>query len=584
MFNQNNDQIHRKVTLVILFCIMLSAIVSFVVTPITGDLEVFIAAARQAQYNHPIEFIGIIKTWELKGVGSRIFIWAIYKLTQIFCAYGTQKFPLVFSAIYLVLIMLLLLISFYLLNRKWKRPYILCFGYVITVTGILYSYCCNHMQNEMTGTILLIFAMAVYLGTDRPILKFISGILFGSLFYFKSVLLVMGISFLGAIYLMDKEKKKIDRIKHTVYYLLGAGLIVFGGLLLLWMLYPQEIYDMLDASKFQNTLFKSGITNIKMITIIRELVNGYKDNCLRIPVLFTGLMAALILFIKMVREKNWENIIYLLMLWLSPVIFIVLSNCYFPYHFFTFVFPAIISCIFLIKQAVDENKTGILEKSVVFGTIWAIVIFIFAKTPMGKSMMFQRSFNICMLTLLFMTLAIYIFRRQKQETVIGVFVLAYMLFCSLFFTSFASDYVRYIRKMTNEAEQVQMKNIDKMESDKILYLDGGTGAYCIGAESYLRYFYALPLQRIRQESKEAELECYKDSYSKMMEYQGNYILCDENWFFTNNEYTALKDKIRKEYIKSDEKLVYLSLDWSLFDYRNTCKISDEVLYMRRNSN
>lgn len=52
------------------------SMVGFWLTPMTGDLKVFFSGANQASYISENLVIGAYKQWELKGVFSRLLIYA----------------------------------------------------------------------------------------------------------------------------------------------------------------------------------------------------------------------------------------------------------------------------------------------------------------------------------------------------------------------------------------------------------------------------------------------------------------------------------------------------------------------------
>jgi hypothetical protein len=82
------------------------------------------------------------------------------------------------------------------------------------------------------------------------------------------------------------------------------------------------------------------------------------------------------------------------------------------------------------------------------------------------------------------------------------------------------------------------------EKDEILYLSGGTPTYHLEAESALRYYYPLPLQRSNPELRQSEL--FSQTYSQAMDFRGQYIVVDHGWF-SFNHLPKLSDKLDEEY-------------------------------------
>jgi len=85
-----------------------------------------------------------------------------------------------------------------------------------------------------------------------------------------------------------------------------------------------------------------------------------------------------------------------------------------------------------------------------------------------------------------------------------------------------------------------------MGGGEMLFLDSGLGAFIFNNKSYLRYFYALPLQRISPDNPFTKTDTYKKVKQKTMAYRGEYLTLEADWFFKNGN-KDIKEKIEKEY-------------------------------------
>jgi len=86
---------------------------------------------------------------------------------------------------------------------------------------------------------------------------------------------------------------------------------------------------------------------------------------------------------------------------------------------------------------------------------------------------------------------------------------------------------------------------DISTSSTVLYLADGTPTYYLGAKSYLRYYYPLPVQRAQYDDTLRETEIYRTTYSKVLAYDGRYILVTD-WIDIAS-FPRLEEKLSREY-------------------------------------
>jgi hypothetical protein len=72
-----------------------------------------------------------------------------------------------------------------------------------------------------------------------------------------------------------------------------------------------------------------------------------------------------------------------------------------------------------------------------------------------------------------------------------------------------------------------------LPDEEVLFLDNGLTAFWSRRPSYLRYFYPLPVQRIRYYPGLANSQVSKEVIVKIKNFKGNVVVLDPNWFPAN---------------------------------------------------
>lgn len=458
--------------------------ISFVYAPFT-DAKVFMASANQSNYISKNLILGSFKAWELKSVFSRMSMYLIYKITRIFVPFNTVEFEMLSKFIYSIFLILGSFLSMKLVVVKKKV--ISCTVVVSSMLMAVYAGC--QMQAEMTVTVLILLAFSLYLNAIKTKrhsgCKLIgAGLLIGSVFYFKSVLILLSVTVVAAIciYLLENH---IEFSFKRLMIVVAGSLIALGVVaVLILMINPGEFQDMLDASKFQKTLLAG---EVELGDILVKFINNHVERVKYSPVVIVGAVCLLINTLRNVCNKKYKQIFFRIAMWMMPMLFIALSNKYFPYHFMVYVFPALIEICYALAH---QNY-------------WKHIVI--AITIVGT---------------------------------VGWYLSG---------LSIISEDVKTYIECNNQAYVETEKVLEEINFDKtqeVLYLDDGFGAYCLEAPSYLKYFFPLPLQRLPEDS---QLECYVDALKKVHEYEGRYISVYENWFFKGDKYQELKNKIKNEY-------------------------------------
>ena len=472
------------------WCVYIFTVLSlagFLFTPMTGDLKVFFSGANQADFISKNLVVGAYQEWELKGVFSRLLIYAMYKLITLFAPFSSYEFEVAANFIYIILILGVLWVSLRLIFGKTEKQSILLKVALISICFFSTHAGC-HMQVEMSCTLLIMLAFSLYVNVIKNENNgkwklFVAGGLIGATFFFKSVLILLSVSVVAAIGIWMIYNEYEFSVKRLCIVISGSIAVIVVNLGLILLLNPSELQSMVDASAFQSTLFSTNVS-------VKNVILSFGYNCLKyswfIPVMPVGILAFVCNLFSEIRCKKWKLILLHIVMWLMPFLFVVLSNKYFVYHFAAFVFPSVIELaeLFLRKSKIESM---IIQVGILF------------------------------------------------------VVVKYMLYMSVFSTNFR-EYINMTREVFENRNEL-FSQLDIDESELFLYLDDGNGSYLVGNESYLKYYYPLPLQRLGEDST---LECYTSSLEKVLNYEGKYISVYEKWFFGEKN-SKIKEKIEQEY-------------------------------------
>ena len=503
----------RTILLLFLFALLGIVLVTFVLTPFTGDIYVFMGSAHQMEFFDGNFLERAFHTWDVKGIFARTFLCLLYRSAVSFADFASLRFEIIVRSIYLTLSLAVLFLSAKLIYPKTKQCLIL---FLSLSLGLFATHYASHLQHEMTTVLLMIlsYALLISKGTHpktRLLKDFFAGLLLGCLPYFKSIFIILPPMVISAVYLVQPNIISICRrtsYKRLYALILGGLIMGLSGLSLILFLYPEEIQDILDVSAFQNTLLSGGL-----ITIANSLyffIYGFFCQCLPMnPIVTIGSVTLLINTFHAIKSNDNQSLFHHFFLWTIPMGFILLSNRFFAYHYYLFTFPALIESLVYAKHL----KHGKFSVKVTAFTIFAIAILFY----IGTMSIFSANFRN------------YVFANNLQH--------------------------RYHLSLH--------KQFPKLRSNTILYLDGGAGSYLAGGQSHLKYIYPLPLQRIGENSKFHNLPCRLECKIQALRYKGKYVILDEQWFGENEKNQEIIEKIKNEYDLVGY-LHYVLREWKIF--------------------
>lgn len=540
-----------------IFCIVLmfgaaGIFYSFMTTPYTGDIQVFMAGVNQVKYQSSSGLLALFAAWDMKGIINRLIFYIVYRCTLIFVEYGNiYTFMVVSKAIYGIFALMTIIVSAWLLpSEKVDR---IRFGF-IAYFAVFATFTASHMQAEMSVVILGILVFSLLMGESSK--RMMLGGAIGSLFLFtKSILVLMFFSVLACVVLV---KKQIGIKKISIAFL-SFCTFEFLLIIFIYLIYPQELVEMKNAAEFQTTLLSNG-SNVPFFDIMSSFINSYFQICVAIPFLTLGLICTIFLLARYLREKETIKIFSIVIAWILPIDIIVISNCYFIYHYFVLVFPCVIT-IYLYLIYEDISNVIVYYGAGIFAGLGTIACWILKDGTTQVSFINYSTVLVVILHLI--VLALLIISGQVDKKVLSIFEFLTLTVAAFFYVNYSSFIAPKSRNMIamTKSSAKMMKNFpDDFGSEPVLLLDSGTVTFYNDARSYSEYFYNLPMARWKP-GKEWDVQ--RREYDKLMDYNGKYIVY-MSWFGLE-KYPELQNKIETEYTRLDDSGYWVySANWNMF--------------------
>lgn len=542
-----------------LFIVWLLVILSFCTVHLTGDFECFIAWARMTSNNGVTSISSLSDVWELKGILLRAIFLVLYKISSLFASDVTLEFHFIYKFFGTIGLNLILACAIFLFPSKYigdkfnRKDYFFLVGIVVFAVHFA-----SHLQAEFIAVPILVLATSLYL-RDNLCCKFLSGILIGLTFFLKSPIPIMG----GSVFFIAMLLKKNSFIKELVCIIpLGiAMLLTIGiGVLILAVYSPQEIQDILDASTFQQTLLSNPSAIKDSFTkIVCTLTRNVWYN-VGVGLLFLCITHYIL------QWKREKAALYIILSALFPCAYILLSNCYFEYHCYLLIYPALFAVLYYIVHGYE----GISKKEIFFYLV--ILLFALLLNPWAHIFHIHYLWLSYIIAILCILSLVKIIRPYICHCMFGLLLVTFVVNGSAISASAIRSNIEY-NKFLKEST-IQGKAIgESISDDSILYLDGGSSSYFCRNVSYLRYFYPLPIQRIdEQTSSFVNTSTFTDVMGQIQAYDNTYILINEGWFFMY-PHQVISVMLNNRFVQVEE-VKLPSYSWNLFcwnqlEYSNT---------------
>ena len=472
----------------------LFVVLSFVFKHVNNDFFVFWGYGKQVKLAVSNGPSALLEVWEIKGMLFRLYVYIEYLITSYLCGdLFTLQAQAVYKFIGLVMLLTILWTAVKLIPDKFVPDTSYRTFLFLTISVLLLAgQCISHLQTEMFGVFILILATSLCLDNNK---RWIAGVLIGLLFFIKTPIVLMG-GCLFFVYLLINGCSLISAIKTFIPIVAGSVLTLVGGILFLYFFYPQELFDIYDASQYEHTMFeyftlyslyKSGCTFLSHLPniFLYQPVIGLACICLIIEVIWA------------IIDRSYRTIMLYALMFIFPVAYVIIAHCFFPYHYYLLSYPSVV-IVFYSGKRISKN-------SIIHNVMYCFIFILFSSY-----------------VYLFSAISPYNISTSKE------------------FHKFQSQ----------NSEKVQ-KILAEHPSSKILYLDSGYSPSIFLTPSYLRYLYPLPIQRFNEQLSDfASSKTFSEVKQQILKYDNSIIVCDWDWFFIN-EHPEIKEKLELDYMVTD---------------------------------
>ena len=488
----------------------------------SGDVAAFIAAARQADYHGA--FPGnVYEAWELKPLGHRILWRALYRGAALIAPFEDKDlFEPAIRLLYSLLAIVVILASVWLARDRLREAGIspqAAFAFLGTAYFGMITWAL--MQAEHSALLLALPAAALALRPGRAA-RLGAGVLLSLLVSLKGVTLVLAPQVLLLAAALPRERRPSFR---PVLAGLAAGLAVIAMAAVL--VFPQELRDLRHAAFWQGAdQINLGLVGPRLWAFVTSTANG-------IAAIKLGIAAALTLLVLRSRMGRRASAL-MAVSWIVGLAGLLSQRHLFGYQFLLFWMPAVATVgLFLRRWSAISDMPRLRREAVLFGALllalsvgarpfwWPIALI-----PMGW--------------------LIWACARPRQA-------IAVPAFCALMAATALAGW-----KVPNVPDKIRKpKPVRELFAEwnhryqlrtepMLLYLDAGYAAYAIGARSWCRYFFPLPIQRPTQRPALLKLPVTQETLARIQDYEGRYIVHSFHWL-PRKKVPALDAMIKKRY-------------------------------------
>lgn len=479
--NKIYSYIHWGIT--VLFIVTLWA---YWATPVTGDILVFLGSSHLADIQYGGGIWGAIQSWELKPLGNRIFIYFIYKTTLLFIDFADKD---TFIAVCKIIYLFFILGAGYLLadlyrcyTKEYNNKKFIFFVLFFSSVLLLHSFRII-LQAEYTSLLLSVYAIRLLLGANRYV--YLSGVfLMSVVFFFKGVTIVFCGQALLILYVFYGW-----HFKQVLKTFMDICLVIVAIGALVYYIYPQEYADFFNAIQFQGKA--DIITPIQYIKWIIWACIRAGGAGIHLVFLIPSLFIFVIYSCQNLsdKEKLFKRIIPLSLIWGSGFFMIGIQHQFFVYHYVVLGLPLLFS-LYLYPELKSKYKA--INRLLYTLTLAYLILFFCITTP------FQEKCG------------------------------SYCLLKDWSYTAMKSQFSDYKRI------RYFVDGLNPDPSSSVLYLDAGGLTWCLGYKSISRYYFPLPIARLKCNGKLLTNASFNELVHTMNEFDGKYIMMDTNWFEYKN--------------------------------------------------
>lgn len=531
-----------------LFIVGMFCFISHILTPFTGDIRVFFSSAFLADQigNFPYN---VDTSWEIKPWGNRVIIYLLYKVGTIFFDF-TDKigFEIGIKAIFGIIMITSVVGLLYSLKSRIEGQSLqfIYIGFLLFFSLFSVSYFCV-LQAEYFSIVIALISL-VLLFIESRAANLLSGVLVGLLLVIKGITVIFALQFILMAFIIEGDLTK------RVIISLGGFFVGTIMSLASFAVFPNALSDLYYA-----TIFQSSLENISILTRSLLTVFHLHEAFTHIPVLLQGLYVGAATIPFFIWKKKWKELALYILLWLTAFTPVIIQGKYFPYHYLSFVIPAVFSIIMLLCNFKDYSD--ILDRCGKLSIGWVLFLPTLITTLILCSIWLSSEPVPVSALLVIITFGLTFFgvaamyRKKPRVWAFHAILLSLIIVWIVFNSSVGYHYITYSNGST-QTIQANMQLRDELslnQEEVILYLDDGCAPYFFESRSFCRYYYPLPLQRANSNPKLKETPLYRDTLKHILSYNGRIIILQPNWFCLESQDNRIAEKIKSEYTVISDK-------------------------------
>jgi len=454
---------------------------NYLATPLGWDQQINVAFAQQAQTIGEFPD-NIVNAWTVRGIGYKLVVFVAYAIAESSVGYVNKPlFEFVYRIEMLVMYAGTLAVAVYLCRSRLESKGYDTASVYFLVTAAFLTLS-HWVAFQADDVAALVTILAVALAlSEYSGSSLAAGIVFSLLVTFKGITVLFVP--LGFLLMLAFEGR------YRVYYpwLLVSTVLcgIFVSVCLI-VFVPRTVLDIVEATQLQSTFSVTLIDRLRSVLAIGAHFQ-------HLPILVSGGFAGAGLLVTELRSKNGYRVTLLTALAVVPVIYIAIQAKGFGYHFVAFLPTAI--GVYFWAGAYERSNDGPRYSSLL--VIAFLVVATLTVSPVG---FFDGS------------------AADERRADVGSQIDVY------------SD----IRETTGITE-----------STTVLYLADGTATYYLGAESHLRYYYPLSVQRAQHNDRLRDTRLYERTHQRALSYQGDYVVMTE--WFELGAFPELQEKLQRDY-------------------------------------
>ncbi len=493
------------------------------VTPFVEDLRTFFSAAHQAELTGLRFPINVYRAWELKLIGNRIFIFALYKLATTMVDFSNK---LMFEVIVRSIYCLLFIGASYYFSRSLLKGRKFKYFFLIVAIAFLAAGGRMNIQSEEIALLLAILGGSMSLSSTK-LIRFFSGVFFAYSFTLKGVSGAISVQMLLLLALLGTNKKKVkDAIISSIFF----GLLFLAGFI---FLFPNEIQAMYELAVYKSLAFQ-GRSWFKFgyMMIVSFFMWSWQH-----PYLMVASLLGTVQLAYWLLESKWMKLLEIGLLWLPGIMAIALQARNFPYDVYFHIIPISYLGYYCIRKLITKgvNRKMLISLMVILVGVMLLALF------WGQT---YYKLYFYMLVWWLIGLSILLSKKIRLGRIVIIILFGVLLSFSF---GFMNDEYRWKHLEQRTTLESLFANLDKtIENDhsSILYLASGDASYFLGMKSHCEQTEPHAVQRGREYSKKS-LPNFQEQMNCVLGYKGKYILMD-SWF-NISDLEKVRSKLLNEY-------------------------------------